>query len=219
MLVLSVQALVIAGGLLGLIPLSGVVTPFLSFGRSSMLANCAAIGIVMSVARRPTPARAHMQQPLRVVGAVLGLAGLAIVSRAMWVQVLHADDIAAAPSLAEQADEGYRFVYNPRLLAAARTLTRGSIYDRNGLPLATSRAEEIAGVSASYANAGSVTPGECADATGRCYPLGGFGFHLVGDWPHQANWAARNSSYFERRCPSGAEGMVPLRERRPAQGI
>src|SRR5262249_54087142 len=49
-LVLSVQALVIAGGLLGLIPLSGVVTPFLSYGRSSMAANCAAIGIVLSVA-------------------------------------------------------------------------------------------------------------------------------------------------------------------------
>jgi hypothetical protein len=152
-----------------------------------------------------------MRQPLRVVGAVLGLAGLAIVSRAMWVQVLHADDIAAAPSLAEQADEGYRFEYNPRLLAAARTLTRGSIYDRNGLPLATSRAEEIAGVSASYANAGSVTPGECADATGRCYPLGGFGFHLVGDWPHQANWAARNSHISSARATAGSRDMTTSR--------
>jgi cell division protein FtsI/penicillin-binding protein 2 len=197
-LVLSVQALVIAGGLLGLIPLSGVVTPFLSFGRSSMLANCAAIGIVMSAARRRGVARAHMRQPLRYVAAVLGLAGLAIASRAMWVQVLHADDIAAEPSLAEQADGGYRFEYNPRLLSAARALTRGSIYDRNGLPLATSRPEEITAVAASYGNAGGVTADDCADVSARCYPLGNFAFHLVGDWPHQANWAARNSSYFER---------------------
>jgi len=205
-LVLSVQALVIAGGLLGLIPLSGVVTPFLSFGRSSMLANCAAIGIVMSVARRRAAPRVHMQQPVRFVAAVLGLAALAIVSRAMWVQVLHADDIAAAPSLAEQGDGGYRFEYNPRLLSAARTLTRGSIYDRSGLPLATSRPEEITTVGSSFANAGAVTAIDCTDLTSRCYPLGGFAFHLVGDWPHQANWAARNSSYFERDSDNRLKG-------------
>jgi hypothetical protein len=37
-------------GLLGILPLSGVVTPFLSYGRSSMLANCAAVGIVLGAA-------------------------------------------------------------------------------------------------------------------------------------------------------------------------
>ena len=81
-LVLSVQALVIAGGLFGLMPLSGVVTPFLSYGRSSMLANCVAIGVVLSVARRQSAARAHMRQPLRMVGGALGLAGALILSRA-----------------------------------------------------------------------------------------------------------------------------------------
>src|SRR4029079_4105771 len=205
-LVLSVQALVIAGGLLGLIPLSGVVTPSRSFGRSSMLATCAAIGIVMSVARRRAAPRVHMRQPVRFVAAVLALAALAIASRAMWVQVLHADDIAAAPSLAEQGDGGYRFEYNPRLLSAARTLTRGSIYDRSGLPLATSRPEEITTVGSSFANAGAVTAIDCTALTSRCYPLGAFAFHLVGDWPHQANWAARNSSYFERDSDNRLKG-------------
>ena len=42
------------------------------------------------------------------------------------------------------ADGGYRFEYNPRLLSAARTLVRGTIYDRHKLPLATSRPDEIA---------------------------------------------------------------------------
>ena len=40
----NARAVIIASGLLGLLPLSGVVTPFLSYGRSSMLANCAAVG-------------------------------------------------------------------------------------------------------------------------------------------------------------------------------
>src|SRR5688572_13490672 len=155
-LVLWVQALVIAGGLVGLIPLSGVVTPFLSYGRSSMLANGIAMGIVLSVARRQTGERPHMRASVRLVGAVLGLAGAAILSRAAWVQVLRADDFAAASSLAEQADGGHRFEYNPRLLAAARSIERGTIYDRNGLPLATSRSGEVTAVNATYGNAAGV---------------------------------------------------------------
>jgi cell division protein FtsW (lipid II flippase)/cell division protein FtsI/penicillin-binding protein 2 len=203
---LSVQALVIAGGLFGLMPLSGVVTPFLSYGRSSMLANCAAIGVVLSVARRQSAARTHMRQPLRIVGGALGLAGALILSRAAWVQVVHADDIAAASSLTEQADGGYRFEYNPRLLSAARLLMRGTIYDRNGLPLATSRPDEIAALTATYESAGEVALADCAGAAARCYPLGGTAFHLTGDWTHQANWAARNSSYFERDSDARLKG-------------
>jgi cell division protein FtsW (lipid II flippase)/cell division protein FtsI/penicillin-binding protein 2 len=197
-LVLSVQAIVIAGGLVGLIPLSGVVTPFLSYGRSSMLANCAAMGIVLSVARRQSRERTHMRMPIRVVAAALGLAGTAILSRAAWVQVVDADDFAAASTLAEQADGGYRFEYNPRLLAAARSLERGTIYDRNGLPMATSRASEIGAIGATYANASGVAVDECAAAAARCYPLGGVAFHVLGDWGSQANWGARNASYIER---------------------
>jgi cell division protein FtsW (lipid II flippase)/cell division protein FtsI/penicillin-binding protein 2 len=197
-LVLGVQALVIAGGLVGLMPLSGVVTPFLSYGRSSMLANCVAVGVVLSVARRQSAERAHMRRPLRLVAAVLSLAGAAVLTRAAWIQVVHADDLAAASSLTEQADGGYRFEYNPRLLTAARTLTRGTIYDRNGLPLATSRSDETAALSATYENAGGVAVSDCAPPSSRCYPLGGLAFHLIGDWTHQTNWAARNSSYLER---------------------
>jgi cell division protein FtsW (lipid II flippase)/cell division protein FtsI/penicillin-binding protein 2 len=205
-LVLGVQALLIAGGLLGLVPLSGVATPFLSYGRSSMIANCAAIGIVLSVARRQGRERIHMRRPLAGIATVLAVAGAAIASRTAWVQVVHADDTAAAPALTEQADGGYRFEYNPRLLAAARTLTRGSIYDRSGLPLATSRPDEIAAASVSYANAGGVAPEECPAEGSRCYPLGAFAFHLVGDANHQTNWGARNSSYIERDSDGQLKG-------------
>jgi cell division protein FtsI/penicillin-binding protein 2 len=205
-LVITVQALVIAGGLLGLVPLSGVVTPFLSYGRSSMLANCVAIGIVLSIGRRQSVVRAHMRRPVHVLGTVLSVAGVLVLSRAAWVQVVHADDIAAASSLTEQADGGYRFEYNPRLLSAARTLVRGTIYDRNGLPLASSRPDEIAAIGATYEGAGAVTPDDCRGGAPRCYPLGGFAFHVVGDWTNQANWAARNSSYVERESDAQLKG-------------
>ena len=204
-LVLLVQALVIASGLLALVPLSGVVTPFLSFGRSSMIANCFAVGVVLTVAQRRGPAREHLRRSLDALGGVLAAAVLAVAGRAAWIQVVHADDIASAASISEQADGGYRFEHNPRLLLAARTLVRGTIYDRNGLPLATSRADERAAIGTIYKAAG-LEPVQRCDNEERCYPLGGLAFHILGDWNLQANWAARNSSYMERENDSQLKG-------------
>jgi cell division protein FtsW (lipid II flippase) len=204
---LVVQAIVISSGLLGLVPLSGVVTPFLSYGRSSMLANCCAVGVVLGIAQRRGVARAHMQRPLSALGGVLALAAIVLGVRAAWIQTLRADAIASAPSLSEQADGGYRFEHNPRLLLAARSLPRGTIYDRNGLPLATSVPKEIAAMASIYRAAG-VTPAEACDAEqDRCYPLGGLAFHIVGDWNHQTNWGARNSSYIERDSDAQLKGF------------
>ncbi|MEX2663235.1 MAG: FtsW/RodA/SpoVE family cell cycle protein, partial [Vicinamibacterales bacterium] len=203
---LVVQALVIAGGLLGLVPLSGVVTPFLSYGRSSMLANCFAVGVVLAIAQRRGPVREHLRAPVRALAGVLLAAALAVTGRAAWIQVVHADDIASASSLSEQADGGYRFEQNPRLLAAARTLMRGTIYDRNGLPLGTSRPDEIASLGTIYRAAGVTPARECDRTESRCYPLGGFTFHLTGDWNAQSNWGARNSSYIERESDAQLKG-------------
>ena len=139
---LIVQAIIIASGLLGLLPLSGVVTPFLSYGRSSMLANCAAIGIALAISRRAGPPRPLVIAPLRTISYLLAAAAVVLAARAAWIQVIRADHVASAASLAEQADGGLRFEYNPRLVDAARVITRGTIYDRNGAPLATSRADE-----------------------------------------------------------------------------
>jgi cell division protein FtsW (lipid II flippase) len=206
-LALFVQAFVIGSGLLGLFPLSGVVTPFLSYGRSSMIANFAAVGVIMAVARRRGPVRLHLQQPIRVLSTVLSLAAVAIVSRAVWVQVVKADDFATFPSLSEQADGGYRFEYNPRLLSAARLIVRGSIYDRNGLALATSKADEMRTLADAYRAAGIAPERPCLPTEERCYPLAGLAFHVLGDWNYQTNWGARNSSYVERDSDAHLKGF------------
>jgi cell division protein FtsW (lipid II flippase) len=197
-LALIVQAFVIASGLLGLLPLSGVVTPFLSYGRSSMLANLFAVGVLMAIARRRGPVRRHLYQPVRVLAFVLAAFGAAVVVRAGWVQVARADTVATASTLSEQADGGFRFSYNPRLLTVSRLLVRGTIYDRNGLPLATSRPDEMQKIPELYRAAGVVPQQTCSPDSPRCYPLGGLAFALLGNWTTQVNWGARNSSYVER---------------------
>jgi cell division protein FtsW (lipid II flippase) len=204
---LVVQAIVIACGMLGLFPLAGVVTPFLSYGRSSMLANFAAVGIVLAIARRAGPVREHFVVPVRVVAGVLAGVGLAIVARTGWIQVVHADPIVAAASLVEQADGGVRFQYNPRLVAVARLMERGTIYDRHRLPLATSRPAEKTAALEQYRAAGVQAPQPCDSATPRCYPLGGAAFHLLGDANYQTNWAARNSSFIERDDEARLKGF------------
>jgi cell division protein FtsW (lipid II flippase)/cell division protein FtsI/penicillin-binding protein 2 len=205
-LVLVVQAFVIASGVLGLLPLSGVVTPFLSYGRSSMLANCLAIGVVLAIAKRQGPPRKHLQVPLRNLAAVLALATLAVASRAAWIQVVKADEFATSSSLSEQADGGNRFEYNPRLIAASRQIVRGTIYDRNRLPLATSTPDGIGVVESAYRKAGITMAQDCGANEDRCYPLGGPAFSVVGDWNRQLNWGARNSSYFERDSDARLKG-------------
>ena len=192
--------LLISAGLLDLMPLTGVTTPFLSYGRSSMLANFFALGVLLAVGR-PAGAGKTREEFARETGwlRIALAAGLVVVvGRMVWVQTAGADHFVSATALTMQADGVRRFEYNPRLLAVAQQIVRGTITDRHGIPLATSRPADLQAHARELAELG-VSPAEaCPQSGARCYPFGGLTYHLLGDWRSQINWAAGNTSFIER---------------------
>jgi len=199
-LLVSAELLLISCGILDLFPLSGVATPFLSYGRTAMLANFGIAGILLSLGNRggTAEARATVFPGLRWVEIVLAVLAVAVVGKAAIVQLVQPDAIAGQGTLVLQADGGRRYVYNPRLIDAARTLQRGTIYDRAGLPLATSSWPELERHRDQYKALGIDIDQACNRAETRCYPFGALTFHILGDIRTRANWSAPNSSLIER---------------------
>jgi cell division protein FtsW (lipid II flippase) len=220
-LFLAVPVLLMAGGSIGVVPLTGVVTPFLSFGGSAMVANFAALGLLASIRsddHGPADLSAFVS-PVRWLGGALALAAGILIVAAARIQITQADELVAKPHLGVQADGMRRFQYNPRLLDIARRIPRGSIVDRSGLALATDDRELVRKAAPAYARLGITIEAACADPHTRCYPLGGRAFHVLGDATTRRNWSASNSSFVERDSEAQLRGfddhqtMVPVVER------
>jgi cell division protein FtsW (lipid II flippase) len=220
-LLMALPVLLISGGLLGLLPLSGIVSPFLSYGRTSMLAHFGMVAILISISSRGAAVEQSQpfQRPVQWLLRSLAALGLVIAVRAAYVQIVRADATLVAGALSVQADGTRRYQYNPRLMEIARQIPRGAIYDRNGIPLATSDWEELQTHRDQYLNLGIYLDQVIDRSQRRYYPFAGRTFHLLGDWRTRANWAASNTSFEERDSNRRLQGyddrarIVELKDR------
>jgi cell division protein FtsW (lipid II flippase) len=188
-LLIALETVVIAGGVLDLLPLSGVTSPFLSSGRSAMLANFLLAGVLAGIAARRSPpaapagvvpvqvaplaslapdaASAPFRGGVRWLAAGLGAFAFLCLVRLADFQLLRADAYLTRGAVVLQGDGVRRFLYNPRLAAIAATIPRGSIVDHAGVLLATSDAAELAQHQAELAKLGAT------DLAGAATELGG----------------------------------------------
>jgi cell division protein FtsW (lipid II flippase) len=206
---LTIPVLVMAAGMLGMMPLTGVVTPFLSYGGSAMLMNFAALGILNAIRNHGsvTTQTAPFRKPVRYLGTALAATASVLLLVLLRVQVLSADETVVRPHLGLHADGVRRFQYNPRILDVAAAIPRGTIFDRSGLPLATADAAVAKRGRDRYTKLGILSDDSCTEPIERCYPLGGSAFHVLGDARTRANWTASNSSYAERDFENQLRGF------------
>ncbi|MBN1304135.1 MAG: FtsW/RodA/SpoVE family cell cycle protein [Anaerolineales bacterium] len=121
---LGIQTLLIVGGNLRLLPLTGVTLPFVSYGGSSLITGTIAILLLLLIGSQPDdePAPLPKPSPYLITSALL-LSGLllSLLANSYWGIIRSAD-------LLTRTD-------NPRRSIADRYVPRGQILDRDNRPI------------------------------------------------------------------------------------
>ncbi len=126
----SIQSLLIIGGNLRVLPLTGVTLPFVSYGGSSLLTSFAALLVLLMISNKTEeePAPLVSPRPFYLISAAIGL-GLVVMSLgAGWWTILRSDD------LLNRTD-------NPRRAISDRYVQRGALLDRENTPINATQGE------------------------------------------------------------------------------
>ncbi len=213
-LIVSLQLILIAGGLLGLLPLSGVVSPFLSFGRTSMVANFITLAIILAVSSHgsDTAQVRNFGRPTYVLAGLLALCGIAILGRAAYFQLMQPDQFAIKGAEVRFGDKTLGLAYNPRLREILQQIPKGDVLDRNGLPLATNNWDTVQRHNADYQRLGVALDQTAVRNESRHYPMGPEFFYLVGDQRTTLHRGASNTAFLEHDARTRLQGFDDRRE-------
>ncbi|BCX02484.1 MAG: hypothetical protein KatS3mg053_0422 [Candidatus Roseilinea sp.] len=126
---LATQVSIIVGGNIGLLPLTGVTLPFISYGGTSLVVSYFMVGLLIRLsadaAGTKQAAAPHAWQPARrAMRLSAGMLAALALGTGYW-------SIARGAELVARAD-------NPRLVEAELATFRGAIFARDGMPLAYS---------------------------------------------------------------------------------
>jgi cell division protein FtsI/penicillin-binding protein 2/cell division protein FtsW (lipid II flippase) len=196
---LAFEMLLISSGVLGALPLSGVVSPFLSSGNTAMLANFLIFALLLSVSAGKTAPAGHelFRGPARWSGAALAAGAALLLAFAARYQVVSDREYLARDTRVFEEDGVKRAQHNPRINSIARAIPRGDIFDRNGVLLATSNWKELEQRRAQYQALGVDIDRACSRLESRHYPFAPATAHFLGDLRTGEEFHAPNASLIE----------------------
>jgi cell division protein FtsI/penicillin-binding protein 2 len=205
---LAFEMLLISSGVLGALPLSGVVSPFLSSGNTAMLANFLIFALLLSIsAGKAAPEdRQLFRQPVRWSGIALAACGLVLVAFAAHYQAIDDREYLARDTRVFEDDGIKRAQHNPRINSIAREIPRGDIFDRNGVLLATSNWRSLEQRRAQYDALGIGIDEACSRLDSRHYPFGPVTEHFLGDLRTGESFHAPNASLVEHDSNARLQG-------------
>ena len=154
-----VQFLLIAGGSIGALPLSGVSLPFVSYGGSSLITNMLAAGFLLSASLvKGTTVQMNYiarQQDRNLMPALLAaLVGLVLLSVNVGRYLFNNKEWVVQPALVADRSGARMFSYNPRIAILMNRLQAGDLLDRNGKLLGTSTTQKLSSQTDSLVSAG-----------------------------------------------------------------
>ncbi len=121
---ISAQSILIIGGNIRLLPLTGVTLPFVSYGGSSLLTSFLALLILLIISSQPDeePASLPKPQPYLILAGLIGIGLFSLAIMNAWWAVWR------GPAVLERTD-------NARRSIADRYVKRGSIVDSHEVPI------------------------------------------------------------------------------------
>lgn len=157
-IVTAIQFVIISLGSTGIIPLTGVTVPFLSYGKVSMILNLAAFGIILSIASHSaTETTKATETTASLIKQNIGkynysvsllswtycILAIFICSVFFYYQFIDRNDTLIRPVYVNNSSGIPIVEYNPRIEQLTEKMYSGDIYDRNGVLLATNNPSRI----------------------------------------------------------------------------
>ena len=199
-IVTGVQFFIIALGGSGMIPLTGITVPLLSYGRVSMILNLAALGVVMSMSRQVEKNKNTTQTsiirhsisgynfPISIITWTFVI--LMIFTLGVWqyYALWQRNTTLVRPAYVHNREGLPVIEYNPRIAMLTKEMWAGNIYDRNGVLLATSDKTKLEKNTEIYEMLTGIVGINPADIDTiakkqmpRYYPFGEELFFMIGD--------------------------------------
>ncbi len=200
-----VQFLLIAGGSIGALPLSGVSLPFMSYGGSSLIANMMAAGFLLSASIVQGSAVQmkfiSRQQDRNIMPALIAaLVGVVLMGVNVGQYLFNNSKWVTQPALVADRSGARMFSYNPRIAILMNRLGAGDLLDRKGRILATGNPAFFLQQQDSLISAGlnpSALQGLSRKRLDRYYPFYEQAFFWTGDMNTGAFMGGTNGYFAE----------------------